>query len=500
MATSPQRYRVIKKLDTGGMAEIYLGEMQAVEGFKKRVVIKRVLPRLTRNKRFVQMFLDEARLSLALVHANIVQVFDVGRADETYFIVMEFVDGLNLRAILESLKRQRRHYFPVELALFVTAEALRGLAYAHDKVDPETGRPLGIVHRDISPPNTLISRQGEVKLVDFGLAKATNQVLDTDPGVVKGKFSYLAPEAALGQDVDARSDLYGVAIVLFEMLTGRRLFLGETDQQTLEQVRQARVPPMAAIRAEITPDLEQIMLKALAKDPDERYQTAYEFADALTRYLFAHSLHVTSRDLQQLVQRCMQEAEGKVTGKDPKGGSVMEALIQQEILRFTSIEGEGGEVVSPDFNRPAPPVHDPGSSLGGDFIDTRTWLSDMGGTGAFKFAEKPAESPAGATPSEAAAAASPPATPTSPDTPSSATPSRPPPPPSPTPPPLRPQPPAATPAGNTPARTTAPQPAARTTAPQPAARKSSIALYSVLFVVALVLGALTAAVVHFLKP
>src|SRR5574341_1192095 len=205
MAEPRQRYRVIKKLDTGGMAEIYLGEMQAVEGFKKRVVIKRVLPRLTRNPRFVQMFLDEARLSLALVHANIVQVFDVGRADETYFIVMEHVDGLNLRSILESIKRQKRHV-PIEMALFITVETLKGLAYAHDKTDPETGRPLGVVHRDVSPPNALISRQGEVKLVDFGLAKAANQVQDTDPGVVKGKFSYLSPEAAMGGEVDARSD------------------------------------------------------------------------------------------------------------------------------------------------------------------------------------------------------------------------------------------------------------------------------------------------------
>jgi eukaryotic-like serine/threonine-protein kinase len=471
MADPRQRYHVIKKLDTGGMAEIYLGEMHAVEGFKKRVVIKRVLPRLTRNARFVQMFLDEARLSLGLVHANIVQVFDVGRADDTYFIVMEFVDGINLRSMLESLKRQNRQ-MPIELAIFITVETLKGLAYAHVKADPETGRPLGIVHRDISPPNTLISRQGEVKLVDFGLAKAAGQVQETDPGVVKGKFSYLAPEAAQGQEVDARSDLYGVAIVLFELLTGRRLFLGETDMQTLEQVRQARVPPLGAMRPEVTPDLEQILLRALAREAGDRYQDAHEFADALTRYLFAHSLHVTSRDLAQLVQRCLEESAGKGAGKDPRGGSVMEALIQQEILRFTSIEGEGGEPAQSPAA--APPVHDPGPESGADLIDTRTWLSDLAPTGSHPVMKDPA-------PARPKAA--------------------------PPPPPSRPAPPPAPPAAAM-ARPAAPPPPAPVAAPARVgggdraapsqARRAgrSAVLYGVLVVIALALGVATAALVH----
>jgi serine/threonine-protein kinase len=469
MAEPRQRYHVIKKLDTGGMAEIYLGEMHAVEGFKRRVVIKRVLPRLTKNERFVQMFLDEARLSLALVHTNIVQVFDVGRADETYFIVMEHVDGANLRSILESLKRQKRQ-MTIEMAVFITAETLKGLAYAHDRTDPETGRPLGIVHRDISPPNTLISRQGEVKLVDFGLAKAANQVQDTDPGVVKGKFSYLAPETALGGDVDGRSDLYGVALVMFEMLTGRRLFLGETDMQTLEQVKQGRVPPLAPIRAEVTPDLEQLLLKGLAKDPRDRYQDAHEFGDALTRYLFAHQLHVTNRDLAQLVTSCLEESAGR-SGKDGSAGNVMDAIIQQEILQFTSIEGEAAPAPAP---RPAPPVHDPGPSAGGDLadlIDPRTWLSDLG-TGAH--AAQPPAPPRGSAP----------------------------------PPPPRGAPPLPPPRGGPPP----PPPAAQAAAPSPAAvpasatasaeveapRKSS-KLYVVLIVVALGLGFATAMVVRLLR-
>lgn len=470
MAEPRQRYHVIKKLDTGGMAEIYLGEMHAVEGFKRLVVIKRVLPRLTKNERFIQMFLDEARLSLALVHTNIVQVFDVGRADETYFIVMEHVDGPNLRSIIESLKRQKRQ-MPIEMALFITTETLKGLAYAHARTDPETGRPLGIVHRDISPPNALISRQGEVKLVDFGLAKAANQVQDTDPGVVKGKFSYLAPEAALGAEVDARSDLYGVAIVLFEMLTGRRLFLGETDLQTLDQVKQGRVPPLAPIRAEVTPDLEQLLLKALAKDPDDRYQDAHDFGDALTRYLFAHQLHVTNRDLAQLVQRCQEESAGKGSGTEPGGGSVMESIIQQEILQFTSLEGDAARAEAP---RPAPPVHDPGPSTGLDLIDPRTWLSDLG-TGAHPM--QPPGPPAAPMPASGGVAAS----------------VAPPPPPraAPPPPPAHPRPSAPPPAPETDSAR-----AAVPAAPAATPKKSSKIVYVVLVVVALALGFATAMIVR----
>jgi eukaryotic-like serine/threonine-protein kinase len=226
-----QRYRVLNKIDAGGMAEIYLARAVAVGGIEKNVAIKRVLPALTKNKRFVNMFLDEARLSMVLTHANIVQVFDVGRADGTYFIVMEYVDGQNLRRIIQRMS-ERGYRIAVPLASYLIAEVCKGLSHAHDQRDQQ-GNPLGIVHRDISPPNILISRAGEVKITDFGLAKAITQFEITDPGIVKGKFSYLSPEAANGKLVDHRADIFAAGILLWELLAGRRLFLGKSDMETV---------------------------------------------------------------------------------------------------------------------------------------------------------------------------------------------------------------------------------------------------------------------------
>ncbi len=233
MRAPDQKYRILEKLDSGGMAEIYRAEAELIQGLKKQVAIKRILPHLTKNEKFVAMFLDEAKLSLYLDHANIVHVFDIGRSGETYFIVMEYVHGPNLRSVNESMHRLGQS-IKIEEAIFMMMEVCKGLGSAHDMVSPEDGQSLNIVHRDVSPPNILLSRNGEVKLVDFGLAKAASQVEQTDPGVVKGKFSYLSPEAASGQTVDFRSDLFAVGIILFEVLTGRRLFLGETDYQTVE--------------------------------------------------------------------------------------------------------------------------------------------------------------------------------------------------------------------------------------------------------------------------
>jgi serine/threonine-protein kinase len=219
------RYRITERVAAGGMAEVFRGVAESIQGFRKNVAIKRVLPALTKNKKFVAMFLDEARLSLHLQHANIVQVFDIGHADETYFIVMEFVEGIDLKRLLEWRRRINRP-LTIGQTVYIIMEAAKGLACAHEAAHPETGRPLGIVHRDVSPPNLLLSRNGEIKLTDFGLAKAAVQVETTDPGVVKGKMSYLSPEAARGEEVDRRADIFAVGILLYEMLTGKRLFYG----------------------------------------------------------------------------------------------------------------------------------------------------------------------------------------------------------------------------------------------------------------------------------
>ena len=221
-----QRYTIVQKIDSGGMAEVWKGKASSLRGFEKLVAIKRVLPSLSRNKKFISMFLDEARLSLYLNHANVVQTFDIGMAENAYFIVMEWVDGTNLKGLM-SVASELGFRIPPEQAVFITIEVCKGLSHAHNRKDPK-GRPLAIVHRDVSPPNVLLSREGEVKLVDFGLAKAASQITSTDPGIVKGKFSYLSPEAAHGQTVDGRADVFSAGIVLWEMLAGRKPFDGTT--------------------------------------------------------------------------------------------------------------------------------------------------------------------------------------------------------------------------------------------------------------------------------
>src|SRR5687768_11307149 len=281
------RYTIAERIDAGGMAEVFRGVAESIQGFKKNVAIKRILPSLTKNQKFVSMFLDEAKLSLFLQHANIVQVFDISKTpDNAYFLVMEYVDGCNLKALIERQKQKGKRLETAH-AIYLMIECCKALNYAHSLENPETNEPLNIVHRDISPPNILLSKNGEIKLVDFGLAKANSQIESTDPGVVKGKFSYLSPEAASGVNVDHRADVFAVGIILWEMFTGRRLFYGDTDYQTVELVRQARIPSIAALNPEIEPELEGIVRKALARDPEERYQNAADLADALAQYLFS---------------------------------------------------------------------------------------------------------------------------------------------------------------------------------------------------------------------
>ncbi len=342
------------------MAEVFRGEALSVQGFKKQVAIKRVLPHLAQNKSFISMFLDEARLGARLSHANIVTVFDIGAADNTYFIVMEFVDGCNLKAIIEHYRQMGRR-LGVKETLYIGMETCRGLSYAHEIIDDD-GDEIGIVHRDISPPNILLSKRGEIKVTDFGLAKATTQLEKTDPGVVKGKFSYLAPEAAKGEDVDARADIFALGIVLWEMLAGRRLFLGETDYQTVKLVQQADVPSLSRLNPEVDAELEKVLMKALVADPRQRYESARELGDSLAGYLFGKQLKVTSYDIANIVKEVVQR---KSTAK--KGGaqeaSIIDRLIQEELLRFTSLDdmgsdplGTGDSPLSPDDVAGAQPL------------------------------------------------------------------------------------------------------------------------------------------------
>jgi len=361
------RYSITERVDQGGMAEVFRGVAESIHGFKKSVAIKRILPNLTKNEKFVAMFLDEAKLSLHLQHANIVQVFDIGIADDSYFLVMEFIDGCNLKSLLERLK-QRGRRISIAQAIYIMIEALKALNYAHHCEDAG-GQPLHIVHRDISPPNILLSKNGEIKVVDFGLAKANTQIESTDPGVVKGKFSYLSPEAASGLEVDHRADVFAIGILLWEMFTGRRLFYGDTDYQTVELVRQARIPSVAALNPEVEPELEAIVRKALARNPAERYQEAADLSDALAQFLFSRRMKVTARDLATLV-RDTQVEQLRKKSLAPKHESLIDTLIMEEMDKLTSLIEE--ESSTPQEKRESAPL-DPNS-----FIDTSAWASEMG--------------------------------------------------------------------------------------------------------------------------
>ncbi len=365
------RYTITERLDHGGMAEVFRGVAESMEGFKKNVAIKRILPNLTKNQKFVAMFLDEARLSLFLQHANIVQVFDISRTpDAAYFLVMEFVDGCNLKGLIERQKQKGKR-IDVAHTIYIAMECCKALNYAHTLEHPETNEPLGIVHRDISPPNILLSKNGEIKLVDFGLAKANTQIEATDQGVVKGKFSYLAPESASGQPVDHRADVFAVGIILWELFTGRRLFYGDTDYQTVELVRQARIPSIAALNSEIQPELEQVVRKALAREPDDRYQNAADLGDALAQYLFSNKMKVTSRDIAALVKDTQVEMMRKRSA-EPKGkDSLIDALILDEMQKMTSLLGADGAAVKESGEGAA--SLDPSS-----FVDTSAWVGELG--------------------------------------------------------------------------------------------------------------------------
>ncbi len=368
------RYRITERVAAGGMAEVFRGVAESMRGFKKNIAIKRILPALTKNKKFVAMFLDEARLSLSLQHANIVQVFDIGHTEDTYFIVMEFVDGVDLKAILDWRRRTGRR-IPVAHSLYIIMEICKGLSYAHELPNPETDLPLGIVHRDVSPPNVLLSKQGEIKVVDFGLAKATSQVEVTDPGVVKGKMSYLSPEAARGEEVDHRADIFAVGILLYEMLTGKRLFYGETDYQTVELVRNAKVPPLRPQNPQVEPELEDIVRKALSKNKEDRYQSATDLQDALAQYSYSRGLKVISRDIAELVRQCLDDK--RMQSGEGKKASIIDHLLQGDLDKFTSVGFEGDAGAQPlQADELAPRPEPPPIASDGDFVDPRAWADE----------------------------------------------------------------------------------------------------------------------------
>jgi serine/threonine protein kinase len=281
-------FELLRLIATGGMAEIYLAQQGSFGGFSRNVVVKRMLPQLAVRPDFVQMFLDEARLAANLNHPNIVQVFNLGEVDQSYFIAMEFVDGPHLGSLFAHSLRLRKP-LPVELCAYIVARAADGLHYAHEQMDPATGEPLHLVHRDISPQNILVSRQGDVKVTDFGVAKATTQQTKTRTGIIKGKVAYMSPEQCLGEVVDRRTDIFALGIVLYELLTRRRLFRDKSDLLIMQKITGEDVPPPSTVNKDLDAELDAICMKALARDRDARFATAAELSEALDSWLSANA-------------------------------------------------------------------------------------------------------------------------------------------------------------------------------------------------------------------
>jgi len=301
-----RRYLLLDKIATGGMAEVFKAKSYGVEGFEKLVVIKRILPHLSRNARFVSMFINEAKIAVSLNHGNIAQVFHLGKFAEDYFIAMEYVHGRDLMQVLKTCRREGQQ-IPIPLVLYAVAEVARGLDYAHRKHDP-AGNTLGIVHRDISPHNLVLSFEGDVKIVDFGIARIASQMAaEGQKGRLGGKFAYMSPEQARGETMDPRSDLFSLGLVCYELLSGRKAYQGKSLGEKLERVRKAEFVPIRSLRSEISVGVETLMARLLAIRPDDRYQSAGDLYEDLAELMFSHGGMVTAQGLGAFLQELYAE-------------------------------------------------------------------------------------------------------------------------------------------------------------------------------------------------
>jgi serine/threonine protein kinase len=321
-------YTLLERVAGGGMAEVFKAKRAGVEGFEKVVAVKRILHHLSDNQEFVEMFVDEAKLVAGLTHPNIVQIFDLGKLDETYFIAMEYVHGRDLRTILRRAK-DRGLRVPLDLSAFVVSRVCAALDHAHRRKDDQ-GRPMRIVHRDVSPQNILISFDGDVKLTDFGIARAATKATSGDRGALRGKLLYMSPEQASGLPMDRRSDVFSVGIVLYEMITDRKPFLGTSEKGILEMVRECRIDPPAKWNSRVPERMERIVMRALAKDPEQRFEDAGEMHRELERALLELK-PPTSQELARLMEVLFERHERGVKDAPEEAGAAVDGAQPFEI-------------------------------------------------------------------------------------------------------------------------------------------------------------------------
>ncbi|HUS33651.1 MAG TPA: protein kinase [Kofleriaceae bacterium] len=315
--TAIGKYEILRKLATGGMAEIYLARVSGTAGFEKLVVLKRILPTIAEDPRLVQMFLDEARLAATLRHPNIADVYDVGDDDGIVFFTMEFVHGQDVRTVRQDAKK-RNDPVPLGVALAIVHGTASALEHAHELTGPD-GKHLGLVHRDVSTSNVMVSYDGAVKLLDFGIARASSSTHKTQTGMLKGKIAYMSPEQCRGTPLDRRSDLFSLGIVMFELTVGRRPFRGDTDFAIMDQIVYQGAPKPSSIRPDYPPELEAIVMKLLDRNPALRYPTAEDLLHDLDEYIGANGLWQSPRAI----------------------GKYMRTLFADKIVAWEQAEQEG---------------------------------------------------------------------------------------------------------------------------------------------------------------
>jgi serine/threonine protein kinase len=293
------KYQILELIARGGMAEVYKAKSYGVEGFEKILVIKRILSRLSRNREFVEMFINEAKISVHLNHTNIVQVFDLDVHEGNYYIAMEYVHGMDLAFVQRRLAK-RSTPIPVELLAFVISEVAKGLDYAHRRRGPNM-EPLNIVHRDISPQNVLISYEGEVKVTDFGIAGAKDVIEKKEDGFVRGKFAYMAPEQALGEPLDARADIFSLGVVMYELASGHNPFRESTSSMTLERILRNEFKPLGEVAPALPSEFVKLVETCLAPDPADRFANAGRLYEEMLAFIYTTGKRVSAHTLAQFI-------------------------------------------------------------------------------------------------------------------------------------------------------------------------------------------------------
>jgi serine/threonine-protein kinase len=359
------KYILLERVAAGGMAEVYLSKSTGAVGVNKFVAIKRILPQYSDHQEFIEMFKEEAKIAVNLNHGNVVSIYDFGVERNQFFLVMEFVEGRNLRQILNELKKTTTS-FTIEQIVYMMKEVAAGLDHAHRCIDGTTGRPLNIVHRDMSPQNIMVSFEGEVKIIDFGIAKAETQLEATKAGTLKGKYGYMSPEQADGQNIDPRTDIFSMGIVLWELLANDRLFTSNSEAAILRKIRECQIPSIRKINPSVPPELERIVNKALAKDRSLRYQTAASLHRDLNRFLNTQYPEFSPQDFSVFMKNAFSAAFLEQRRKQ-----VEYAKIQAQPTEDKTVVTQTDTRIPPQ-NVPTPPTLAAKDDEGNLDIDTST--------------------------------------------------------------------------------------------------------------------------------